>query len=54
MPTVHTPTAKTGKAMAELEKGEGKRFVSPAELLKDLGIPAPSSRPEPAAAAHSP
>jgi DNA-damage-inducible protein J len=35
---VKVPNAATRRAMAELEQGEGKRFDSPEELLKDLGV----------------
>ncbi|MCA0029912.1 type II toxin-antitoxin system RelB/DinJ family antitoxin [Mesorhizobium sp. B263B2A] len=35
---VKVPNATTRKAMAELEKGKGKRFASADELFKDLGI----------------
>lgn len=34
---VKTPNA-TRKAMAELEKGKGKRFASAEKLFKDLGV----------------
>lgn len=36
--SVKAPNAATRKAMAELEKGEGKRFASADELFKDLGV----------------
>lgn len=36
--SVKVPNATTRKAMAELENGKGKRFASPDELFKDLGI----------------
>ncbi|TPL02723.1 MULTISPECIES: type II toxin-antitoxin system RelB/DinJ family antitoxin [unclassified Mesorhizobium] len=35
---VKVPNATTRKAMAELEKGKGKRFASADELFKDLEI----------------
>jgi DNA-damage-inducible protein J len=35
---VKVPNATTGKAMAELEQGKGKRFASTEELFKDLDI----------------
>ena len=35
---VKVPNATTRKAMAELEKGEGKRFASADELFKNLGL----------------
>ncbi|MCA0054496.1 MULTISPECIES: type II toxin-antitoxin system RelB/DinJ family antitoxin [unclassified Mesorhizobium] len=35
---VKVPNATTQKAIAELEKGKGKRFASADELFKDLGI----------------
>ncbi|TGS17947.1 type II toxin-antitoxin system RelB/DinJ family antitoxin [Mesorhizobium sp. M2E.F.Ca.ET.209.01.1.1] len=35
---VKVPNATTRKAMAELEKGKGKRFASADELFKDLDI----------------
>ncbi|TJU91597.1 MAG: type II toxin-antitoxin system RelB/DinJ family antitoxin [Mesorhizobium sp.] len=35
---VKVPNATTRKAMAELEKGKGKRFASADELFKDLGL----------------
>ncbi|MBZ9906389.1 type II toxin-antitoxin system RelB/DinJ family antitoxin [Mesorhizobium sp. B2-5-9] len=35
---VKVPNATTRKAMAELEKGKGKRLASADELFKDLGI----------------
>ncbi|QND65971.1 type II toxin-antitoxin system RelB/DinJ family antitoxin [Mesorhizobium loti] len=35
---VKVPNAITRKAMAELEKGEGKRFASADELFKNLGL----------------
>jgi DNA-damage-inducible protein J len=35
---VKTPNATTRKAMAELEKGKGKRFASADKLFKDLGV----------------
>ncbi len=35
---VKAPNALTRKAMAELEKGKGKRFASSDELFKDLGV----------------
>jgi len=35
---VKTPNATTRKAMAELEKGKGKRFASAEKLFKDLGV----------------
>ena len=35
---VKVPNATTRKAMAELEKGKGKRFATADELFKDLGI----------------
>ena len=35
---VKVPNATTKKAMAELEKGKGKRFSSADELFKDLGL----------------
>ncbi len=35
---VKTPNAATRKAMAELEKGKGKRFASAEKLFKDLGV----------------
>ena len=35
---VKVPYATTRKAMAELEKGKGKRFASSDELFKDLGL----------------
>ncbi|TPI45458.1 type II toxin-antitoxin system RelB/DinJ family antitoxin [Mesorhizobium sp. B2-9-1] len=35
---VKVPNATTRKAMAELEKGKGKRFASTDELFKDLEI----------------
>ena len=36
--SVRTPNATTAKAMAELEKGKGKRFDSADDLFKDLGL----------------
>jgi DNA-damage-inducible protein J len=36
--TVKTPNATTRKALAQLEKGKGKRFASADELFKDLDI----------------
>ncbi|TGQ11618.1 MULTISPECIES: type II toxin-antitoxin system RelB/DinJ family antitoxin [unclassified Mesorhizobium] len=35
---VKVPNATTRKAMAELEKGKGKRFASADALFKDLDI----------------
>lgn len=35
---IKVPNATTRKAMAELEKGKGKRFASADALLKDLGV----------------
>lgn len=35
---VKVPNNATRNAMAELEKGKGKRFRNTDELLKDLGI----------------
>jgi len=35
---VKVPNATTRKAMAELEKGKGKRSASADELFKDLGL----------------
>ena len=35
---VKTPNAATRKAMAELEKGKGKRFASAEKLFKDFGV----------------
>jgi DNA-damage-inducible protein J len=35
---VKVPNATTRKAMAELEKGKGKRLTSADALFKDLGI----------------
>lgn len=35
---VKVPNAATRKAMAELERGKGKRFTSADELFKDLGV----------------
>jgi DNA-damage-inducible protein J len=35
---VKVPNATTRKAMAELERGKGKRFASADELFKDLDI----------------
>ncbi|WP_031251311.1 type II toxin-antitoxin system RelB/DinJ family antitoxin [Mesorhizobium sp. LSHC412B00] len=35
---VKVPNATTRKAMAELEKGKGKRFASADELFGDLGL----------------
>lgn len=35
---VKVPNVTTRKAMAELERGEGKRYASPNVLFKDLGI----------------
>ncbi|MDX8524281.1 type II toxin-antitoxin system RelB/DinJ family antitoxin [Mesorhizobium sp. MSK_1335] len=35
---VKVPNTATRKAMAELEKGKGKRFASADELFKDLEI----------------
>ncbi|MBN9549412.1 MAG: type II toxin-antitoxin system RelB/DinJ family antitoxin [Alphaproteobacteria bacterium] len=35
---VKVPNATTRKALAELEKGKGKRFASADELFKDLEI----------------
>jgi DNA-damage-inducible protein J len=32
------PNAATRKAMTELQRGKGKRFGSPDDLFKDLGI----------------
>jgi DNA-damage-inducible protein J len=36
--SVKPPNATTRKAMAELEKGKGKRFASADQLFKDLGV----------------
>jgi DNA-damage-inducible protein J len=36
--TIKVPNDTTGKAMAELEQGKGKRFDSAEELFKDLGL----------------
>ena len=35
---VKVPNAATRRAMAELERGKGKRFASAEELFKDLGV----------------
>ena len=35
---VKTPNAATKKAIAELEKGKGKRFESREKLLRDLEV----------------
>ncbi|MEP6564621.1 MAG: type II toxin-antitoxin system RelB/DinJ family antitoxin [Mesorhizobium sp.] len=35
---VKVPNATTRKAMAELERGKGKRLSSADELFKDLGL----------------
>jgi DNA-damage-inducible protein J len=35
---VKVPNAKTTKAMDELDRGEGKKFNSAADLFEDLGI----------------
>ncbi len=35
---VKVPNATTRKAMAELERGKGKRFASAKELFEDLDI----------------
>jgi DNA-damage-inducible protein J len=35
---VKVPNATTVKAMKELDEGRGKRFESPDEMFKDLGI----------------
>lgn len=35
---VKVPNATTRKAIAELERNEGKRFTSADELFKDLGL----------------
>ena len=35
---VKAPNAATRKAVAELEKGKGKRFASAEALFKDLGV----------------
>jgi DNA-damage-inducible protein J len=35
---VKVPNAATRRAMAELEKGKGKRFETAEELFKELGL----------------
>lgn len=35
---IEVPNAATRRAMAELERGKGKRFDSAEDLLEDLGI----------------
>ncbi|MGB9428620.1 MAG: type II toxin-antitoxin system RelB/DinJ family antitoxin [Gammaproteobacteria bacterium] len=35
---LRVPNATTRKAMAELERGKGKRFKNPKSLFKDLGL----------------
>jgi len=35
---IHSPNAETIAAMQEADRGEGKRFESAAELMKELGI----------------
>ena len=35
---VKVPNAVTRKAMAELERGKGKRFATAEELFSDLGL----------------